>query len=175
MSSTRNLPDHLTENVSSKSFVYRHPNYHRRKSVLFSYAHGGDRESAKAKAIAYAIEKDAILGPPPPRSPEGRMSRCNTSGFVGVNPGDKPIRKPSGIEYTYYHWKAEWIGCPNSGGVAWQCKTLTDDGAYVLAVLTRRLRTVNRGRMLEELKAISRGVGSIGLFSPKSRGTLLPF
>lgn len=82
------------------------------------------------------------------------MSSRNTSHYVGVSPGKNIIRKPSGAEFTYCHWKADWIGCPNSGGVAWQSKKHTDDDAYVLAVLTRRLRTINRGRVLEELAAI---------------------
>lgn len=153
MKKERDLPIHLTENKESKTFVYRHRKYKNRESVGFSYANGRGREKIKKKAIRFTERMNRKL-PPAPTSTEGRMSIRNTSKVVGVNPAQSPIRKPSGLEYTYFSWRANWVGCPNSGGVSWPCKKHGCKTAYALAVLTRKLRTINRDLILEELRAI---------------------
>ena len=147
----RELPEHLTDNVSSKCFVFRHPNLFKRKSVVISYARGLDYEAIKQKAVAYANRMNEALGPIPNKSPEGRMSSRNTSGIVRVNPR-RNLAKRNGL--YYYAWSTRWKGCPNRGGVPWPCKAHTDDGAYVLAALTLEMRTTNRDRVLEEFEKI---------------------
>jgi hypothetical protein len=154
MKSERNLPLHLTENTESKCFVFRHQEYKNRKSVVFSYARGKDRVELRNKAIRFTEKMNRKLPNPKPTSVEGRMSSRNTSGEVGVNPAHHTIRKPSGLEYTYFSWRADWVGCPNSGGVAWPCKKHGCSDAYVLAVLTRRMKSTDRLRILEELDNI---------------------
>src|SRR5438046_1380970 len=116
----RELPEHLTDNVASKCFVFRHPNLFRRKSVVFSYAHNQDKERVKEKALGYTLKMNEALGPVPPWSPEGRMSSRNRSGIVRINPG-RNIAKRNGL--PYYFWSARWKGCPQRGGVPWPCLT----------------------------------------------------
>jgi hypothetical protein len=148
------LPLHLAENTESKCFVFRHSKYRGGKSVVFSYASGKRREDIKEKAIRITERLNRKLPQPAPTSTEGRMSSRNTSRVVGVYPAKSPIHRRSGAEYTYYSWKADWVGCPHSGGVSWPCKTHGCQNAYALAVLTRNLRTINRNRILEKLQAI---------------------
>jgi len=149
--SKREFPEHLTPNVSSKCFVFRHPNLFRRKSVVFSYAHGQDYEAIKKKAVAYTVKMNETLGPIPLLSPEGRMSSRNTSGIVRVNP--RRTRAPRNGLF-YFSWNTKWKGCPLNGGVSWPCITHTDDGAYVLAALTLELRITSRARVIEEYEKI---------------------
>lgn len=149
--SKRELPEHLTDNVSSKCFVFRHPNLNHRKSVVFSYAHNQDKQIVKEKAVKFTVKLNEALGPVPQLSPEGRMSSRNTSGIVRVNPR-RTIAKRNGL--PYYAWNTKWKGCPQSGGVSWPCLKHTDNGAYVLAKLILDLRTTNRDRVIEEFEKI---------------------
>jgi hypothetical protein len=149
----RELPDHLTDNVSSKCLVFRHPNLFHRKSVVFSYAHNKDKRLIKEKAVAFAVKMNEALGPIPPTSPEGRMSSRNRSRIVGVFPR-RTLAKRNGL--FYFSWTAKWKGCPHKGGVSWPCISHTDNGAYVLAALTLKMRTINRGQVLEEFEKIKK-------------------
>lgn len=149
----RELPKYLTDNVSSKCFVYRHPNLFHWKSVVFSYAHNRDKEVIRAKAIKYAIRMNTVLGPPPPKSTEGRMSSRNRSHIVRVYP-KRSLAARNGL--YYYSWATRWKGCPRSGGVSWPYLTWGDSGAYVLAALTLEMRTVERFRVIEEFEKIKR-------------------
>ena len=147
----RTLPEHLTDNVSSKCFVFRHPNLFQRKSVVFSYAHNRDKPTVKEKAINFAVKMNDSLGPIPPRSPEGRMSSRNKSGIVGIYP-KRSLAKRNGL--YYYSWAAKWKGCPSRGGISWPCIEHTDNGAYVLAALSLEMRTINRDRIIEEYEKV---------------------
>jgi len=147
----RSLPEHLAENVPSKCFVFRRMDYFNNKSVLFSYARGQDREAIKSKAVAYTIKMNKALGPAPRKSTEGRMSSRNSSGIVRVYPR-RTLAKRNGL--YYYAWATKWKGCPRPGGVPWPCLTRGDDGAYVLAVLTLQMKTIDRGRVMEEFEKI---------------------
>jgi hypothetical protein len=149
--SKRELPMHLAENAPSKCFVYRNVKLNNNRSVVISYARGQDYEDIRQKAISYANKLNKALGPVPHYSPEGRMTSRNTSGIVRVNP-KRNLAKRNGL--YYYFWNAKWKGCPKSGGVPWPCIKHTDDGAYVLAALTVKLRTVNRDRVIEECEKI---------------------
>ncbi len=145
----RTLPEHLTENVPSKCFVFRRQDFFNGKSVLFSYAHGKDRATARIKGVAYTNRMNKALGPAPRRSPEGRMSSRNRSGIVRVNPKRTfPRGQP------YYFWVARWKGCPKHGGIPWPCLTWGDNGAYVMAALSLKMRTVERSRVIEEFEKI---------------------
>jgi hypothetical protein len=151
----RHLPGHLTDNISSKCFVFRHPNLFEHKSVVFSYAHNQDKQVIREKAINFAVKMNEALGPVPPRSPEGRMSSRNKSGIVGVYP-KRSLAKRNGL--YYYSWAARWNGCPFPGGISWPCIEWTDNGAYILAELSRKMRPTNRDgardRVIEEYEKI---------------------
>jgi len=149
--SKRELPIHLAENKPSKCFVYRNKKFNNNRSVVISYAKGQDYETVRRKAIGYADTMNKAFGTVPIYSPEGRMSSRNTSGIVRVNP--KRTRAPRNGLF-YYSWNTRWKGCPQRGGVSWQCITHTDDGAYVLAALTLEMRTINRDRVIEEFEKI---------------------
>jgi len=150
MKSERELPAGLVDNVQERYFVYRRCENGRRPGTYFSYRRR-DREEAKKEAVAFALDANANLGPPKPRSPKGRMTKANTSGEVGVNPAKSVVEKPNGNIYEYQSWVAHWPGCPHAGGVKWASLKNTDDGAYVLAVLCRRMETINRGAVEEAM------------------------
>lgn len=147
----RTLPPNLTENKPSKCFVFRHKLYKNRKSVLFSYAQGGDREKAKKRAIPFTLKMNSKLGVVPRKSSVDRMTARNRSGKVNVIPKHTVARR-NGL--YYYSWVADWKGCPKAGGVAWPCLTHTDEGAFVLASLTHDTKTIDRGRVLEAFEKI---------------------
>jgi hypothetical protein len=154
MKEKRKLPLHLSENRESKCFVFRHPKYQERRSVVFSYAKGKDRGVVQRKAVEFTRRKNKTLPKPEPQSTVGRLTTRNTSQVVGVSPVRRIIRKPSGRELAFFSWRAAWVGCPHAGGVTWPCKTHGCKDAFVLAVLTRAMRSVNRRRILESLEAI---------------------
>jgi hypothetical protein len=145
------LPGHLTDNVSSKCFVFRHPNLLQRKSVVFSYAHNRDKLTVREKAINFAVKMNDALGPVPPTSPEGRMSSRNKSGIVGIYP-KRSLAKRNGL--YYFSWAAKWKGCPSRGGISWPCIEHTDNGAYILAALSLEMRTINRDQVIEEYEKV---------------------
>ena len=156
MNAERELPLHLAENKESKCFVFRHSKYLDGKSVFFNFTHGKNREEVRKKAINFTNRMNRKLPLPSPTSVEDRMSSRNTSNVVGVNPAHSSIHRPTGAEYVYYSWRADWVGCPHNGGVSWPCKTHGCKKAYTLAVLTRKKRTKNRGQILEEFEALKR-------------------
>jgi hypothetical protein len=64
------------------------------------------------------------------------------------------FKRPSGKEYEYWRWVANWPGCRNKGGVVWYLHQYGEDDAFVLAVLSLRLESVNRDRILIEFDRI---------------------
>jgi hypothetical protein len=154
MKAKRSLPLHLSENRESKCFVFRHPKYQDRRSVVFSYAKGKDRGAVQRKAVEFTRRKNKTLPKPEPQSTRGRLTARNTSRVVGVSPVRRVIGKPSGRKLTFFSWRAAWVGCPNAGGVTWPCKTHGCKDAFVLAVLTRAMQSVNRRRILKSLEEI---------------------
>ena len=96
--------------------------------------------------------EQSMAGTLPPRiSQKGRMTKKNRSGVPGVRLAREVQRKPSGNEYVYWTWKAHWPKCPYSGGVSWRTHVHGDEESFVLAVLTLRLETTDRKRVLNEL------------------------
>lgn len=81
------------------------------------------------------------------------MSARNTSGVVGVYLSERKTRKPNGTEYHYWAWIARWPGCPRSGGMVWTVgDRLGEDDAFVLAVLSREKKSVNRKALMASLE-----------------------
>lgn len=146
--SKRSLAKHLTNNVASKCFVFRHPNFRNAKSVVFSYARAQDYQKVKRKAVAYTRRMNKMLGPVQPSSDS--LSVRNRSGIVGVS----PKRKYFARRKVYYFWNAKWKDCELSGGVSWPCATHTDKGAYTLAALTVGFRSTERERIMRHYKRI---------------------
>jgi hypothetical protein len=87
-------------------------------------------------------------------SSKGRMTRRNHSGEVGVHRSLGIVKKRNGNVYECPKWIARWPGCPNKGGISWSEKQFEHEGAFVLAVLSRRLETINRDKILTEFESI---------------------
>jgi len=91
---------------------------------------------------------------PPKLVSKNRMTRRNHSGVVGVHWSPGIVRKRNGNVYHCPRWIARWVGCPHSGGVGWTEKQFEHEGAFVLAVLSRQLETINRDKILTKFESI---------------------
>ncbi len=91
---------------------------------------------------------------PPKMTSEGRMTSRNHSGEVGVHRSPGIVRKPNGRVYECPRWIARWVGCSLRGGLSWSVIQWDEDNAYVLAVLGRRKKSVNRPALIKELLSI---------------------
>jgi hypothetical protein len=91
------------------------------------------------------IRKQKKILPPCRMNEEGRMTRRNRSGVVGVYIAKTTRRKPNGKKYEYWKWIARWPDCPVNGGVTWTINEETsDDDAFALAFLSREMRSVDK-------------------------------
>jgi hypothetical protein len=118
----------------------------------FSLATYGTREAAETAAAAWVRTKIRELPPELPR--KDRMTSRNRSGVVGVWLVPVRFAKPDGRRYEYWRWTANWPGCAHRGGVSWYVHQYGDDDAFVLAVLSRRMETVDRPAVLAEFDRI---------------------
>jgi hypothetical protein len=82
------------------------------------------------------------------------MTKRNHSGVVGVHWSPGIVTKRNGNVYECPRWIARWVGCKFNGGISWMEKQFEHEGAFVLAVLSRQLETVNRDNILTEFGAI---------------------
>jgi len=92
--------------------------------------------------------------PPPELPKKGMFTKRNSSGVVGVRLAIKRKHSPYDKTYEYWYWVANWPGCPYSGGVSWPVTQYGDDGAFVLAVLSRQHESTDRDAMLAEYDEI---------------------
>ena len=144
---------HLTRNKPEKyvmARIMRKAELHQKNFTLKQF---GTWEAAEVAAKEWRDAQLEVL-PPIERNSKDRMTSRNHSGVVGVHLGRHVLRKRDGREYEYWRWIAGWPGCPFSGGVGWSICTLGDDDAFALAVLSRRMETVNRGKARDELERI---------------------
>jgi hypothetical protein len=137
------------QNGCAMGRVMRHGVRHQRN---FSRTAFGSRDAAEKAAAAWVRQTIKDLPPEIPR--KGRMTASNRSGVVGVWLVPVRITKPDGWRYEYWRWTANWPRCPHSGGVSWYVHQYGDEAAFVLAVLTRRMETVDRAAVLERFEAI---------------------
>jgi len=122
---------------------------HQKNFSLSEYGSWEDAERAGAKWV-----KATIASLPPVKTTEGLLTLRNTSGEVGVSMSRTEFRKKGKKHHNYYRWIARWPGCRFSGGLAWSWQQFGDDDAYVLAVLSRRMRTVDREAVFERFTEI---------------------
>jgi hypothetical protein len=127
------------EHRCARGVVQRHND---RRVKYFTIREHETREKAEAAAQRWLREQLREL--PEKMSSKNRMTRRNSSGVVGVHLHRQVVAKTSGEEYEYSSWISKWPDCRFRGGVKWPTKTLGDDDAYVLAVLCRRMETINR-------------------------------
>ena len=118
----------------------------------FTLKEFGNWERAEAEAKRWINSFIKTLPPEIPR--EGRMTRKNRSGVVGVYRSKGIVRKPNGKIYSCPRWVARWPKCPLSGGLSWSVIQFDEVGAFALAVIGRRQKSVNREEVLSYLESI---------------------
>lgn len=144
---------HLTRNIREKCVMARIMRKAKLHQKNFTLKQFGTWEAAEAAAKEW-VQSQLLVLPPIEKNSKDRMTSRNHSGVVGVNLARHFIRKKDGREFEYWKWVAKWPGCPLSGGIGWYTRTLGDDDAFALAVLSRRMETVGRPRVMEELERI---------------------
>ena len=92
---------------------------------------------------------------PPPTTCKDRMTKSNSSGVVGVHFDPHIVKKLSGKKYSCPRWVARWPQCKKRGGVFWYLNQWDDDGAFVLAVLSRQLEIEDRSKILTRFDEIA--------------------
>ena len=110
--------------------------------------------TAAKKAARRWAERTRRKLPPSVRNQTGRMTVRNHSGYVGVSLSQAAPKKHLGDPTVYWAWKAGWVRCPNRGGVTFGIRTLGDADAFVCAVLSHKMKTVNRDRVFKRLNEI---------------------
>lgn len=142
----------VTWNEASHCAMARVMRQHVRYQKNFSLTEYPSRTAAEKAAAAWVRAQIARLPPETPR--KGRVTASNRSGVVGVWLVPVRLTKPDGRRYEYWRWTANWPHCPHHGGVSWYVHQYGDDDAFVLAVLSRRLETVDRAKVLAEFDRI---------------------
>jgi hypothetical protein len=143
---------HVSRNVQEKcvkASVMRQRKLYRKYFTLKQHA-TWERAEAEAKRWAKSFIK--TLPSEIPR--EGRMTKRNRSGVVGVYRSKGIIKKPSGKVYSCPRWIARWPKCPLSGGLSWSVLQFDEDGAFALAVIGLRKKLVDREEVLAHLEPI---------------------
>ncbi len=143
---------YVTKNLQEKYVFARVMRETKMHSQYFTLKQHETWEQAEEAAQKWIAELLPTL--PAKMSSEGRMTRRNHSGEVGVYRSKGIVRKRNGREYECPRWVARWVGCPLRGGLSWSIIQFDEDGAYVLAVLARRQRSVNRDALLTHFDSI---------------------
>jgi hypothetical protein len=111
-------------------------------------------KAAEEAGRVWIAEQKKIL-PPSRMNEEGRMTKRNKSGVVGVCLARSIRRKPNRKKYIYWRWIARWPDCPSKGGFMWTISEETpDDDAFALACLSREMRSVEREEVRKKLSKI---------------------
>ena len=143
---------YLTKNLQEKTVMARVMRQKEMHSEYFSLKVHGSWANTMRAGRKWIKEKLSKL--PPKMSSKGRMTKRNHSGEVGVHWSPGIVRKKNGNVYECPKWIARWPGCPNKGGISWTVKQFEHEGAFVLAVLSRRLETISWDKILTEFENI---------------------
>jgi len=143
---------YLTKNVQEKCVMARVMRQKKKHQRNFTLKEHGTWKKATRAARRWI---DEILPKLPPKiRSKGLMTRRNHSGVVGVHWSPGIVRKRNGNVYECPRWIGRWVGCPYNGGISWMERQFEHEGAFVLAVLSRQLETVNRDKILTEFDSI---------------------
>ena len=144
---------YLTKNTKEKCVmarVMRHKKLHQKN---FSLKECGTWPKAMRAAKRWLRETLPTL---PPKLPsKDRMTSRNHSGIVGVFRSPGIVKKPNGNVYECPRWIADWPGCKYSGGLSWSVKQFEEEGAFVLAALSREKETINQDAILTEFESVN--------------------
>jgi hypothetical protein len=143
---------YLTKNVVEKCVMARVMRQRHRYQRNFSLKDYGTWEKAETAARRWI---KAFVPTLPPKIPgEGRMSKKNRSGIVGVYRLPGIVKKRNGKIYSCPKWVARWPKCKLRGGISWTVGQFDEEGAFILAVLSLREKSVNRAEILAKLDSI---------------------
>ena len=144
--------DGVTRNKSTKCWLARIRRHKHNYSQYFFDKDWDDKESARQEALKWYANMLATL--PPKISTKGIFTKRNKSGVVGVRLAKEVQNKPSGAQFIYWCWTANWPGCPKRGGVDWRTHVHGDNDSFVSAVLCRRMETTDKKRVHNALLAV---------------------
>ena len=141
-------PKHMTRVERDKSVLARIMRQSKTYQKRFSLAKYKTWEGAERAAGKWLKELKKDL-PPCIMNAPGRSTK-NTSGVVGVSLSYSHVTKPSGKEYYYYFWVANWGGCKFAGGIPWYVTPeQSDEDAFTLAVICRENKIEDREEALK--------------------------
>ena len=143
---------YLTKNTKERCVMARVMRQKKMHQENFSLKAYGTWPKATSAAKRWLNKTLQTL--PPKMASKDRMTSRNHSGVVGVNRDRGIVRKQNGNVYEYPRWIARWPGCKYHGGLSWSVKQFEEEGAFVLAVLSRRRETINRDTILTEFESI---------------------
>lgn len=143
---------YLTRNYQEKCVMARVMRGTKLYSKYFTLKEFGTWKNAEMAGGKWIRELLPTL--PSKMTSEGRLTSRNHSGEVGVHRSPGIVRKPTGRVYECPRWIARWVRCPLRGGLSWSVIQWDEDNAYVLAVLARRKKSVNRPALIKELLSI---------------------
>ncbi|MGB0372987.1 MAG: hypothetical protein ACPGN3_16780 [Opitutales bacterium] len=145
---------HITRNEKNKAMVARIMRQGKMYQKSFSIGKYKTWKNAEKEAGIWLEELKKTL-PPCIMNEKGRHTGRNSSGVVGVHLAYKSVTKKSGKEYGYWSWVARWPECVRKGGIAWHVSaTLSDEDAFVLAVLTREMECEDKEKVLAKFRRI---------------------
>jgi len=143
----------ITRNIAENCVVLRFRRQHKNWHYTFAISkYGGSWE--KAEAAAKRKRGEVIKTLPEALTRKGVMSHRNSSGVVGVHFAEKKHVAPSGRVYWYPHFYAKWPGCPKRAGIGWSVNQYGFEDAFVLAVLSREMESVDRKKIVATHKRI---------------------
>ena len=145
---------YLTKNTKEKCVMARVMRQTRMHQANFSLKKYGTWGKAIRAARQWLNKMLPTLPPKIESSSKDRMTWRNHSGKVGVHRSAGIVRKRNGNVYECPRYIARWPGCKYRGGLSWSVKQFEEEGAFVLAVLSRERQTINRDKILTEFEAI---------------------
>lgn len=146
---------YLTNNTKEKCVMARVMRQARMHQANFSLKKYGTWAKATRAAKQWLKETLPTLPPKIESSSKDRMTWRNHSGVVGVHRTPGIVKKRNGNVYECPRYVARWAGCKLRGGLSWSVKQFEEEGAFVLAVLSRRWETINRDKILTEFESIA--------------------
>jgi hypothetical protein len=145
---------YLTKNTKEKCVMARVMRQTKLHQANFSLKKYGTWSEATRAAKKWLKETIPTLPPKNESSSKDRMTWRNHSGVVGVHRTPGIVKKPNGNVYECPRYVAGWPGCKHRGGLSWSVKQFEEEGAFVLAVISRRRETINRDTILTEFESI---------------------
>lgn len=145
---------YLTKNTKERCVMARVMRQTKLYQANFSLKKHGTWAKATQAARQWLKKTLPTLPPKIESSSKDRMTRRNHSGVVGVHRTLGIVRKQNGNVYECPRYVARWPGCKFRGGLSWSVKQFEEEGAFVLAALSRERETINRDAVLTEFESI---------------------